>query len=460
MKIYSTLSQKKETFKPVKKDCVGIYVCGPTVYDVGHLGHARSVVSFDVIRRYFIYKGYKVMFVSNITDVDDKIIKRSASLGISENELAEKVIPEYQKDYGLLGVIPPDFSPRATQYIPKMVDLIEKLVQKGFAYATDDGVYFDVPKYAHYGELSHQKLDELQAGARVAVDEKKKNPSDFALWKKEKPGEPAWDGPGGMRGRPGWHIECSAMSLDLLGGPFDIHGGGIDLQFPHHEGERAQNEAVTGHVCVKYWLHNGHIRVNSEKMSKSLGNFFTIKEILAKYNPVVVRYFLLSTHYRMPIEFSNDLLEQAKNSLSRLHDFMRRLNNCSGLSEGEISIGKILKNIEKKFDSAMDNDFEIAEALAAIFELVKEINALLDANKLNSADVKATVELMAKFDSVLAVLAVKDGVDAEVEKLIAERNSARKNKDFKRADEIRQNLLKKGIELEDSKDGTIWKKML
>jgi len=460
MKIYSTLSRKKETFKPVKKGCVGIYVCGPTVYDVGHLGHARSVVSFDIIRRYFAYKGYKVTFVSNITDVDDKIIKRSALLGISESELAEKVIPEYEKDYGLLGVIPPDVSPRATQYIPKMVELIEKLIENGFAYSTDDGVYFDVSKYKAYGELSHQKLDELQAGARVAVDEKKKNPADFALWKKEKQGEPAWDGPTRMRGRPGWHIECSAMSLDLLGRPFDIHGGGIDLQFPHHEGERAQNEAVTGHVCVKYWLHNGHIRVNSEKMSKSLGNFFTIKEILAKYNPVVVRYFLLSTHYRMPIEFSNDLLEQAKNSLERLHDFMRRLNNFPTDKEGKISISKILKNVEKKFEEALDNDFEIAEALAAIFELVKEVNALLDANKLNSSDVKTTIELMSKFDSVLAVLKVKDNVNAEVEALIGERSTARKNKDFKRADEIRQILLKKGVELEDTKDGTVWKKML
>ncbi len=458
MKIYNTLSQKKETFVPLKKDAAGMYVCGPTVYDVGHLGHARAAVSFDVIRRYLQYKGFKVTFVSNITDVDDKMIKRAAQESITEAELAAKIIPEYMNDYGALRVLPPDHQPRATEYITRMAALAELLLKKGAAYATEDGIYFEVSKFKEYGKLSHKHLDELKAGARIAVDEKKRNPEDFALWKKEKPGEPAWKGPLGMQGRPGWHIECSAMSMDLLGETFDIHGGGIDLQFPHHENEIAQSETATGKTFARYWLHNGHIQVNREKMSKSLGNFFTIKEILAKYHPSVVRYFLLSTHYRMPIDFSDDLLEQAKNSLQRLHDFMRRLDQkVEGKSGFVVSI---LQKAEKAFEAAMDDDFEIAKALAAIFELLNEVNRLLDEKKLSYSEVDEVRGQMERFDSVLDVFRVEDESSSEVEKLIEERNEARSKKDFKRADEIRKQLEKRGVILEDTKGRTLWKKAL
>lgn len=458
MKIYNTLSQKKETFVPLKKGAVGMYVCGPTVYDVGHLGHARAAVSFDVIRRYFQYKGFKVTFVSNITDVDDKIIKRAAQDGITEGALAAKIIPEYVKDYGALGVLPPDHQPRATEYIHRMVELAELLLKKGAAYATEDGIYFEVSKFKGYGKLSHKHLDELKAGARIAVDEKKKNPEDFALWKKEKPGEPAWQGPLGMQGRPGWHIECSAMSMDILGETFDIHGGGIDLQFPHHENEIAQSEMATGKPFARYWLHNGHIQVNREKMSKSLGNFFTIKEILAQYHPSVVRYFLISTHYRMPIEFSDDLLEQAKKSLQRLHDFMRRLEQKADGKGGFAA--PLLQKVKKTFEAAMDDDFEIAKALAAIFEFLNEVNRLLDEKKLSQGEVDDVRGQMEQFDGVLDVFKIEDALSDEVEKLIQERNEARRNKNFKRADEIRIQLAAKGIELEDTKSGTLWKKAL
>lgn len=438
-----------------------MYVCGPTVYDVGHLGHARSAVCFDLIRRYLLYKNYKVTFVSNITDIDDKLIKRAAELGISESELAIRVIPEYERDYGMLAVLPPDAQPRATQYIPQIIALIEGLLKKGAAYVTEDGVYFEVGKFYGYGKLSHQKSSDLLAGARIAVDEKKKHAADFALWKKQKPGEPAWKGPAGMMGRPGWHIECSAMSMDILGETFDIHGGGIDLQFPHHEDEIAQSEMATGKAFVRYWLHNGHIKINNEKMSKSLGNFFTIKEIFEKYNPVVVRYFLLSTHYRMPIDFSDDLLEQAKQSLSRLHDFMRRLQHYS--TTGNKVSGNISAAVEKakkKFEAAMDDDFEISSALAAIFDFIKEINTAMDDANISSQELNAVLKTMNHLDEVLAVLAIEDEVEDEILKLIEERNKARAKKDFKRADAIRKQLKNKSIELEDTSTGTIWKRIL
>lgn len=443
-----------------------MYVCGPTVYDIGHLGHARAAVSFDIIRRYFIYKGFRVTFVSNITDVDDKIIKRAAEEGIAESELAARIIPEYEKDYGALGIMPSDHQPRATQYIPKMVTLVEKLMKKGAAYETNDGVYFDVSSFKDYGKLSKKKVEELHAGARIVVDEKKRNPADFALWKKEKPGEPSWKGPHGIAGRPGWHIECSAMSMDLLGETFDIHGGGIDLVFPHHEDEIAQSESATGKPFSRFWLHNGHIQVDKEKMSKSLGNFFTIKEILAKYHPLVVRYFLLSTHYRMPIDFSDDLLEQAKNSLSRLHDFMRRLRNAVIASFAPqpqnvtLSMSKRVQETEQEFERALDDDLEISKALAALFDFINEANKLFDAGKFPKNDIARIQAAMEKFDSVLGVLKHDEVLSADTEKLIAERNEARKNKDFKKSDAIRKELEKRGILLEDTANGTFWKRAL
>lgn len=441
-----------------------MYVCGPTVYDVGHLGHARAAVSFDLIRRYFLYKGFHVTFVSNITDVDDKIIKRAAEKGITETELAQSIIPEYEKDYGALNVLPPDFKPLATQYIPKMVALVEKLLKKGVAYKTEDGIYFEVSRVKDYGKLSNQKLSELQSGARIAVDEKKNSPLDFALWKAAKPGEPKWSGPAGMEGRPGWHIECSAMSMDLLGETFDIHGGGIDLQFPHHEGEIAQSETATGKTFARYWMHNGHIKINNEKMSKSLGNFFTIKEILAKYHPSVVRYFLISTHYRMPIDFSNDLLEQAKAGLERLRDCFRnvyRFMQQHADKPPTFNILTELEDVRERFKEAMDDDLEISQALALVFEFVNRINVWMKNGEINFDQAKYIVALLREIDSVLGVMEDNaQAISGDIEKLIGERNEARSKKDFKRADEIRKELEEKGIILEDSAEGTVWKKAL
>ncbi|MEK7523697.1 MAG: cysteine--tRNA ligase [Patescibacteria group bacterium] len=465
MKIFSTLSQKKEEFQPLEDKKIGMYVCGPTVYDVGHLGHARSAVSFDVIRRYFEYKGFTVTFVSNITDVDDKMIKRAAEEKITEIQLAEKIIPEYAKDYAALGVKVPTHQPRATQYIQQMVTLIEDLLEKDVAYATEDGIYFEVSKFPGYGKLSGQNLQELRAGARIEVDEKKKNPEDFAVWKKEKPGEPSWKGPLGMPGRPGWHIECSAMSADILGETFDIHGGGIDLQFPHHEDEIAQSEMASDKPFALYWLHNGHIRVNKEKMSKSLGNFFTIKDILKKHNPLVVRYFLLSTHYRMPIDFTDSLLEQAKNGLERLRDAYANVKRAAEQKEhteaSDFDVAAALNLARSYFEAAMDDDFEISRALAALFELVNRVNVEVKNGTLNSKQAEQIMKFFDELDAVLGVItAPQSDVSSEIESLIAERNEARKKKNFKRSDELRKELEAKGIILEDTKEGTTWKRAL
>lgn len=463
MKVYDALSKAKKTFTPLKPGHIGMYVCGPTVYDVGHLGHARAAVSFDIIRRYFLYKGFKVTFVSNITDVDDKMIQRARKEGITEAELAQRIIPEYAKDYGALKVLPPDHQPRCTEYIDHMNRFIEKLLDLGAAYETSDGVYFHVAAYKKYGQLSGQRLSEMRAGARIEVDEKKERPEDFALWKKAKEGEPTWIGPRGMAGRPGWHTECCAMSMHLLGETFDIHGGGIDLMFPHHEDERAQSELVTGKTFARYWMHNGHVQVQKEKMSKSLGNFFTIKEILAKYNRMVVRYFLLATHYRMPIDFTHELLEQAKHSLARLQDCVRAVvRKATGADDGDPNIfgtKSIINRGEKAFLGAMDDDFEISRALAAIFDLVDEVNRRLP--HMGSAEALLYKEFFEKIDSVLAVLiSAPEDVSDEIQALIEERNQARKNKNFHRSDAIRKQLESQGIILEDTPHGTVWKKAL
>lgn len=463
MKIYNSLTRKKQEFTPLKKDAkeIGMYVCGPTVYDAGHLGHARSAVSFDLIRRYFLYKGFKVNFVSNITDVDDKIIKRAAELKISEPELAARIIPEYEKDYAALNVLPATHAPRATQYIPQMVALIADLIKKGYAYKTEDGIYFEVKKFKKYGKLSNKRLDELQMGSRVAIDEKKRSPEDFALWKAEKPGEPSFPGPAGLKGRPGWHIECSAMSMKLLGETFDIHGGGIDLIFPHHEDEIAQSEAVTDRQFARFWMHNGHIQINKEKMSKSLGNFFTIKKILAKYNPAVVRYFLLAQHYRMPIEFSDNLLEQAKSGLGRLHDFARRLESKAAPEGPQGAAALSIKKAIMKFEKAMDDDFDAPHALAAIFDFVRELNALMDKEALTSVDRECALKTVQNFNNVLGVFKIEGGaIDEDIKKMIEERNEAREKKNFAKSDEIRDSLKKRGIELEDTPKGTTWKRAL
>ena len=368
LKIKNTLSGKKEEFKPLKKGKVSMYVCGPTVYDYGHLGHGRSAVCFDVVRRYLIYKGYDVEFVSNYTDIDDKMINRARQEKIGVDELAEKIIPAYEKDYAALGILPPDKAPRATSYIAEMIVFLKKMDAAGVLYAIGgDGVYFDVSKATGYGKLSGQRLEDLKIGARVEENVKKKNPYDFVVWKFAKEGEPSWPSPWGD-GRPGWHLECSVMSWKLLGEKFDIHGGGGDLMFPHHECEIAQSESVFGEGSfAQYWMHNGFITIHKEKMSKSLGNFFTLKDVLEKYDGKVVRFMFLQTHYANPIEFSFDLLEQAKASLGRIHDFVRNL----GLSDGNKKFD--VAPYKEKFEEFMSNDFDTSGALSVVFDLVKEI---------------------------------------------------------------------------------------
>lgn len=462
MQVYNTFTQKKEDFKPVKKNHVGMYVCGPTVYDLGHLGHGRSAVSFDVIRKYFIYKGFTTTFVTNYTDIDDKMIQRAELMQITVPQLAEKIIPEYGKDYESLGVMAGDVQPKATDHVKEMIEIIEGLEQKGHTYVIDgDGVYFDITTFENYGKLSKQKMDELKSGIRVAVKELKRNPQDFVLWKFSKPGEPLWDSPWG-EGRPGWHIECSAMSSKYLGETFDIHGGGADLTFPHHECEIAQSESFSGKTFSKYWLHNGFIQVNNEKMSKSLGNFFTLRDVFQKFDPQVVRYLFLQTHYRSPIEFSDALLEQSKNSLQRVHNFHQRLMEYQPPEgSGEIStMAGLLDMTLKDFEQAMDNDFETPVALAACFDLVKEVNKFMDQKTLTRLDKEQLVTFLERIDSVLGIFVPTStaSVDVDIEKLIQERDAARDSRNWKRADEIRDELLAKGIKLEDSATGTKWKK--
>jgi len=448
LKIKNTLSGKKEEFKPLKKGKVSMYVCGPTVYDYGHLGHGRSAVCFDVVRRYLIYKGYDVEFVSNYTDIDDKMINRARQEKIGVDELAEKIIPAYEKDYSALGILPPDKSPRATDYISEMVVFLKKMDAAGVLYVIDgDGVYFNVSKATGYGKLSGQKLEDLKIGARVEENVKKKNPYDFVVWKFAKEGEPSWQSLWG-EGRPGWHLECSVMSWKLLGEKFDIHGGGGDLMFPHHECEIAQSESVFGEGSfAQYWMHNGFITIHKEKMSKSLGNFFTLKDVLEKYDGKVVRFMFLQTHYANPIEFSFDLLEQAKASLGRIHDFVRNLELSNGKKKFDIAPYK------KKFEEFMSNDFDTSGALSVVFDLIKKVGWNADYKK---SDI---LKFLKKIDEVLGVIFCKEvEAGSEVEKLIKERENARKEKDFKKADKIRADLLKMGIEVEDTAKGTVWKR--
>lgn len=458
IKFYDSKLRKKIEFKPLKEGEVGMYICGPTVYDVAHLGHGRSAVAFDFIRRYFEYRGYQVKFVSNYTDIDDKMINRAKEEKITVAELAEKIIPEYEVDYGNLGIKKPDFVPKATENIKEMIDIIRNLEESGYTYVLKDGVYFDISKFEDYGQLSGQKLEELRSGARVVVKEAKKNPYDFVLWKFKKSGEPAWESPWG-EGRPGWHIECSAMSGKILGHPFDIHGGGLDLLFPHHECEVAQSEGAHGKGnFAKNWIHNGFINVDDEKMSKSLGNFFTLKDIFKKYDPQVVRFMFLQTHYRNPINFSDKLLDQAKAALGRLHDFVR---NLSHVIVGDVSdeVRGLVKVAKDTFEKTMDDDFDTAGALGAIFELVKSVNILAKKNDFTDLDVEEILGFLKKVDEVLGVIFFEEEeLGSDVEALIKEREDARASKDFARADEIRDELLEMGIVLEDKPEGTLWKR--
>lgn len=458
MKVYNTLSGKKERFHPMHDGKVGMYLCGPTVYDYGHLGHGRSAVSFDIIRRYLLYKGFDVTFVTNYTDIDDKMINRAEMMKITVPELAEKIIPEYQEDYGALGVMRGDIEPKATDHVNEMIEIIAGLEEKGHIYTISDGVYFDVKTFTAYGKLSKQKMEELRSGVRKELNPEKRNHQDFVLWKFSKPDEPSWDSPWGA-GRPGWHIECSAMSRKYLGDSFDIHGGGADLTFPHHECELAQSEAFSGQQFVKYWLHNGFIRVNEEKMSKSLGNFFTLRDIFKSYDPQAVRYLFLQTHYRSPIDFSDDLLQQAANSLMRVQDFMRRLKRYEG--DGSIDALDFLETIRSRFEIAMDDDFETPVALAVCFDLIRDVNTMIDQQSLSAEGKDAALALIARFDRVLGIFEPTTHVELgdDIQALIEERNRAREEKNWARSDEIRDELLEKGIQLEDGPDGTTWKRI-
>jgi len=465
--VYNTLTRKKEEFKPRSPGKVKMYVCGTTPYDHCHLGHARCYVVFDVIRKYLEYKGYEVIYVQNFTDVDDKIINRAKQLGSKVEDVAEKYISEYFAVMERLNIKEADFYPRTTEHIPEMIKLIEKLIKGGYAYVIDGDVYFEIAKFDGYGKLSHRSREEMRAGARIEVDKRKKNPLDFALWKSAKPGEPYWESPWG-KGRPGWHIECSAMSMQRLGAPFDIHGGGQDLIFPHHENEIAQSEAATGKPFADYWLHNGFVTVNQEKMSKSLGNFFTLQEIYEKYSPDVVRFFLISQYYRSHVDFSDDKLEESRKSLERFHNTLQNVEFLlKGLKAGKKASppkkeDSSISEAKEKFTTAMDDDFNTARALGYVFDLVGKANKEVSEKSPDLSFLLGADRALRSMGSLLGFLKEKArekaGIDEfQIEKLIDERDTARGRKDWEKADKIRRDLEKTGIILEDTPAGTRWK---
>jgi len=456
MQLYNTMTRQKEEFVPLVPGEVKMYSCGPTVYNYFHIGNARPFIVFDTLRRYFRYLGYKVTFVQNFTDVDDKLINRAEEEGTTVPLLAEKYIDAYFEDAASLGIEKATFHPRATENIDAIIELVSDLIAKGFAYEVDGDVYFSTKKFKEYGKLSHQPLEDLVSGARISVDERKEDPLDFALWKKRKvESEIAWESPWGM-GRPGWHIECSAMAGRFLGETIDIHSGGKDLIFPHHENEIAQSEcAHDGAPFARYWLHNGYINIDNVKMSKSKGNFFTVRDITAKYDPEVVRFFMLSAHYRSPINFSDDLMAAAKTGLDRLYTVLERLR---ALPKGDGTLPEVVSEKRQKFLSAMDDDLNTADAIAALFEMARAINILLDGGGESAAGA-----CLACFEELAGILGLLSGrkeetADAEVEALIAARQAARKAKDFAKADAIRAQLLAMGIILEDTREGVKWHK--
>ncbi|MCI9062359.1 MULTISPECIES: cysteine--tRNA ligase [Romboutsia] len=464
MKLYNTLTRTKEEFIPLEEGKVKMYVCGPTVYNYIHIGNARPFIMFDTLRRYLQYKGYDVTFVQNFTDVDDKIIKRGHEEGISPEEVANKYIDEYFVDADGLGIKRADVHPRVTDNIQQIIDFVKDLEDKGYAYEVNGDVYFDTKKFEGYGKLSKQNQDELEAGARIEVNGQKRHPMDFVLWKSKKEGEPGWNSPWG-EGRPGWHIECSVMSNRYLGETIDIHAGGQDLAFPHHENEIAQSEARSGKTFSNYWVHNGYININNEKMSKSKGNFFTVRDISKQYDLEIVRFFMLSAHYRNPVNFSDEMLNQAKAGLERLYNAKEKLEfTISNLSESSIKdeekelIGE-LESYKTKFINAMEDDLNTADAVSAIFELSKFINT----NVNETSSVEFAKMCLDKFNELTGVLNIvnkknDDILDKDIEELIQKRADAKKNKDFKLADDIRQELLDKGIVLEDTRQGTKWKR--
>ncbi len=458
MQIYNSMTRKKETFKPIHEGKVGIYACGPTVYNFFHIGNARPFIVFDVLRRYLEYRGYEVTFVQNFTDIDDKMIRRANEEGVTVKDVAEKYIAEYFVDAKALGIRPATVHPRATEHIPQIIALIERLMDKGLAYAVNGDVYYRVRAFPSYGCLCGQNLEDLENGARVNIGEQKEDPLDFALWKAQKPGEPAWESPWGM-GRPGWHIECSAMSTTYLGETFDIHGGGKDLLFPHHENEIAQTSGATGKPYVNYWMHNGFINIDNEKMSKSKGNFFTVRDIAKEYDLEAVRMFMLSAHYRSPINFSRELIEAAASSLERLYiardqlAFLSKNAQEREPSAAERAFMYECGKAEEKFIAAMDDDLNTADALAALFELVRSVHKLPQAG-VSRAAVQCGQEKMNAICGVLGLLMKQDdGVSPEVQAMVDERAQARKNKDWKRSDELRDQIKAMGYILEDTPAG-------
>jgi cysteinyl-tRNA synthetase len=493
LRVFNTLGGKKEPFEPLEPGKVRMYVCGPTVYDACHIGHARSVVVFDVIARYLKAKGFDVTHVRNFTDVDDKIIAKANQLGIDSKTIAEKYIREFYEDMDALNVERATIEPKATEHINQIIQFVEKLIQKGFAYRINGDVYYSVEKFKKYGKLSGRRLEDMEAGARVEIDERKRNPFDFVLWKSAKPGEPAWESPWG-KGRPGWHIECSVMSSEYLGETFDIHGGGKDLCFPHHENEIAQSESVSGKPFVKYWIHNGFVNINQEKMSKSLGNFMMIKDVLKTYHPEAVRLFLLSNHYRSPIDFTEKAMDEAFSGLDKIYALVERAEKKIGpIQDKEIESG----DCWQRFCEAMDDDFNSARGIGVIFETVRSINRFLDQHENNlSGQIKQTKTMeqillpfkedvqtkqsipsaladILRTGSVLGILTEQPKVYFEkkqarvleqksidpdvIDKIVKERDAARKAKDWKEADKIRKQLDDMNIILEDRSEGTIWK---
>lgn len=464
MKIFNTLNNRKEDFIPIEEGKVRMYVCGPTVYNYIHIGNARPMIVFDTVRRYLEYKGYDVNYVSNFTDVDDKIIARANEEGVSAAEIAKRYTQAAIDDMNGLNVMPATTHPKATEEIDGMIDMIQTLIDKGYAYEKNGTVFYRTRKFAGYGKLSGKNLDDLEAGARIAIDDEKEDAMDFVLWKPKKEGEPYWTSPWGD-GRPGWHIECSVMSNKYLGRQIDIHAGGEDLIFPHHENEIAQSEAANGTTFSNYWMHNAFLNINNHKMSKSAGNFFTVKDIAEKYPLQVLRFFMLSAHYRSPLNFSDELMQAAKNSLERILTAVFNLSYLeNSAKETEYSsldqdFKKQLASYKNNFEAAMEDDFNTADAISVIFEIVRLANSYLSADKPQSL-ITETKNLIISLCDILGIICEQDNSlpDEDIEKLINERNQARKNKDFARADQIRDELAKKGIQLEDTREGVRWKR--
>ncbi len=467
MKIYNTLTKKKEDFVPLEEGKVKMYVCGPTVYNLIHIGNARPMICFDTVRRYLEYKGYEVNYVSNFTDVDDKIIKKAIEEGVTSEEISQRYIAECKKDMEGMNIKPATTHPLATQEIDGMIDMIQTLIDKGYAYCVNGTVYYRTRKFEGYGKLSKKNIDDLEAGHRnikVAGEDEKEDPLDFVLWKPKKEGEPYWKSPW-SDGRPGWHIECSVMSKKYLADTIDIHAGGEDLIFPHHENEIAQSEAANGVPFAKYWMHNAFLNIDNKKMSKSLGNFFTVRDISKEYDLQVLRFFMLSAHYRNPINFSHDLMESAKNGLDRIVTAVSNLTEListakdTPLTEEEKNVLALTKEVYNKFEAAMDDDFNTADAISSVFELVKLANTNSNVNS-SKAFLEEMKTKITNLTDVLGLEVVKENemLDEEIDSLIAERQQARKDKDFKRADEIRDLLLEKGIILEDTREGVRWKR--